>query len=394
MRPSLLALAAYFLRLGGLGFGGPVALANHIHVDLVERRHWLTEQEYEEGIAIATACPGPLAYQLGIYCGYVLHRLAGAVIVAVAFGLMPFLLVLAVASLYLKFAGAEQIRAVFYGVGPVIVVLIAKACWNLGRKTIGKDWLALAISAVAGVITIVLQRELTVVFLSAGVLGSFVFAQTGKRAEAASANRPSSVTLRSFVPPLGVLTTVLASSGITLKLFLFFFKTGLLVFGSGLVIVPFLKTYLVTQYGWLTQRQFLDAVAVGMMTPGPVVITATFVGFILGGLPGALAATVGIFLPSFLFTVAGAPWLRAHRDNARLRGFVRGITTAVVGVLVGTSYLVGKGVIGDPLTISLGVIALVASLTFKKLPDSGLVAAGALCGLVAYPLVQPTWLMK
>jgi chromate transporter len=384
----------YFLRLGAFGFGGPVALASYIRRDLVERRRWLSEEDYGEGLAIATACPGPLAYQLGIYCGYILHKITGAVTVALAFAFVPFLIVLSGAFFYVKFAGNSQIRGLFYGVSPVIVALIAKACWNLGVKTIGKDKLALLFAIAACAITVNFQRELTVVFLAAGFLGIFLFAKPAGHPEASTAVRPTSVTLRSFVPQLAVLAVVLASSSITLKLFLFFLKTGLLVFGSGLVIVPFLKTYLVNQYGWLNERQFLDAVAVGMITPGPVVITATFVGYLLGGFSGATAATVGIFLPSLFFTVVGTPWLRRNRANARLRGFVRGITVAVVGVLVGTSYLVGKTAIGDWLTLALGVGALAISLTFKRVPDALLVAAGAICGLIAYPVLQPAWLMK
>jgi chromate transporter len=184
------------------------------------------------------------------------------------------------------------------------------------------------------------------------------------------------------------------SNGIVpLQLFLFFFRTGLLVFGSGLVIVPFLKAYVVDQYHWLDERQFLDSVAIGMMTPGPVVITATFVGYLMSGLAGAFAATLGIFSPPFLFTVVGTPLLRRYRANSRLQGFVRGVTVAVVGVLVGTSYMVGRTAIGDALTISLGIGALAAALFAKKIPDALLVATGAVIGLLAYPIMQPQWLL-
>lgn len=388
-RPSVTDIGLYFLRLGALGFGGPVALANHMRIDLTEKRQWLTLQEYDEGLAIATACPGPLAYQLGIYCGFVLQGFLGAVTAAIAFAVAPFIIVVTAGYFYVRYANAWEVRALFYGVGPVVVALIVKACWNLAQKTIRADRIAWIIAAAACAITLVVQKELTAIFLAAGLLGIFIFAKAANRStETRSAAAVRSTTSRSVVPLFGALALG-AKSAMTLNLFLFFFRTGLLVFGSGLVVVPFLKTYVVDQYHWLNQQQFLDSVAIGMMTPGPVVITATFVGFLLTGFPGALAATVGIFSPSFLFTVVGTPLLRRYRSNARLQGFVRGVTVAVVGVLVGTSYLVGKTAIVDLPTVAVGLAALATVIYAKKLPDPALVASGALIGLIAYPLVHP-----
>lgn len=390
-QPSVVDIALYFLRLGALGFGGPVALANHMRADLVDDRKWLTPQEYDEGLAIATACPGPLAYQLGIYAGYILRGLGGAFAAAIAFAVAPFVIVTIAGWFYVRYQNAWEVRALFYGVGPVVVALIVKACWNLAQKTIKTDVLAWIIAAVACAITLVVQRELTIIFLAAGLLGIFVFARPGPRASSGSV-APKSVSARSIFPLFGAIALG-ANSTVPLQLFFFFFRTGLLVFGSGLVIVPFLKAYVVDQYHWLDERQFLDSVAIGMMTPGPVVITATFVGYLMSGLAGAFAATLGIFSPPFLFTVVGTPLLRRYRSNARLQGFVRGVTVAVVGVLVGTSYMVGRTAIGDALTIALGVGALAAALFVKKLPDALLVAAGAVIGLVLYPVLQPQWLL-
>ena len=392
-KPSVIDIGLYFLRLGASGFGGPVALANYMRVDLTEKRRWLTRQEYDEGLAIATACPGPLAYQLGIYSGYILQGLLGAFTAAVAFGVAPFVIVVTAGYFYVKFANAWEVRGLFYGVGPVVVALIVKACWNLAQKTIGTDKLAWAIAAAACAITLIVQKELTVIFLAAGLLGIFVFAKAAAKPVGAEASSPAKSISTPAVAPLFGLLTLGAKSAMTLKLFLFFFRTGLLVFGSGLVIVPFLKTYVVDQYHWLNQQQFLDSVAIGMMTPGPVVITATFVGYLLSGFGGALAATIGIFSPSFLFTVIGTPLLRRYRSNSRLQGFVRGVTIAVVGVLVGTSYLVGKTAVGDALTIAIFLIALTTAICAKKVPDPALVGGGAVIGLVAYPLLQPHWLL-
>jgi chromate transporter len=383
-KPSRGQLVRYFLRLGALGFGGPVALANAMRRDLVEARGWLTETEYDRGLAIAAACPGPLAYQLGIYCGYIRHGMAGGLSVAAAFAFPPFLVVVAAATLYTRFSENWQLRALFYGVGPVVVALILKACWNLGRRTLGRDRVAWAFFLVACAVTIVLQRELTAIFLVAGVLGIWLFS-----GRPPAKGRAASVVAAPFV--LGALP---AASSMTGKLFLFFFRTGLLVFGSGLVIVPFLKTYVVDQYHWLGDRAFLDSVAIGMISPGPVVISATFVGYLLDGLRGASAATVGIFAPAVLFTIVATPILLRHAANPWLKGFIRGITVAVVGVLVGTTYLVGKTAIGDALTVALAGASLIALFVWKKLPEPVVVLAGALIGLIAYPIIRPEWLLR
>ena len=386
--PSLTQMALYFLRLGALGFGGPVALANTMRKDLAEERHWLTEQEYEDGLAIAAACPGPLAYQLGVYCGYIRHGVAGGLAVAVAFSLSPFALVVTAAWAYTRFSATWQLRALFYGVAPVVVALILKACFSLGHKMLRKDLPAWVVAVLACAITVVVQKELTAIFLVAGALGTFVFAP---RPAAPAPGREVAPPPPGRAAALGVLGS--AGGAMTSKLFLFFFKTGFLVFGSGLVIVPFLKTYVVDQYHWLSDRTFLDAVAIGMISPGPVVITATFVGYLLGGFSGALAATVGIFSPAVLFTVLLTPLLLRYRRHRRLAGFIRGITVAVVGVLVGTTWLVGRTAIGDVLTVVVGVLSLALLLLFPKLPELVLVLAGALVGLVAYPLVGPAWVL-
>lgn len=385
MRQSLLSIALYFLRLGVTGFGGPVALANYMRGDLVEERHWLSADEYDEGLAIATACPGPLAYQLGIYCGYVLRGVPGAIAAALAFAVGPFALVVLAAYLYVHLSGAWETRALFYGVGPVVVALIVKACWNLGRKTLGRDVSAWIFFSLALTLTLAVQRELTLLFVAAGIAGIFVFS---RGAQQSAPNTARAVKTRATAVPILAMAAIGATGlGTAAALFLFFFKTGLLVFGSGLVIVPFLKAYVVDQYHWLSDRQFLDAVAIGMISPGPVVITATFVGFLLKGFVGALAATAGIFLPPFGFTVLATPILRRYRSNARVRGFLRGVTVAVVGVLAGTTYLVARSAIGDWVTLAIAAFALLLAMR-TRLPDQALVGMGAALGLAAYPLLR------
>jgi chromate transporter len=388
-RVSLPALTWYFLRLGLTGFGGPVALANYMRRDLTDRFGWITAEEYDEGLAIATACPGPLAYQLGVYCGYITHSALGAVAVAVAFAAAPFLIVVAVAALYVHFGSTWQLRGIFYGVGPVVIAIIARSCWDLGRKTLRQEWLAYTFATIACAITIVVQQELIVLFLISGAIGVFVFGRQTTRATspASELTEPppqTQVKLFSIAP----LASVAYQNVALPKLFWFFFKCGLLVFGSGLVIVPFLKTYVVDQYHWLSNQAFLDAVAVGIASPGPIVITATFVGYLNHRFAGAIAATLGIFMPSFVFVMAGTPILQRYRKNKRVQGFVRGVTVTVVGVLLGTSFLVARSTIRDVFTFAMLIVALTALWLKWKVPEPALVGVGAIAGLAVTVLAQ------
>jgi chromate transporter len=378
--PSILDLVRYFLMLGATGFGGPVALANYMRRDLVEKRGWIDEVSYDRGLAIATACPGPMAYQLGVYCGYITHGVPGALAVAVAFALPPFGIVVAIAAVYERFAGAGITRGLFYGIGPVVVALILRASWNLGQKTLKRDYAAWAVAIIACAVTIALKEELVWLFLAAGVLGIVVFAPQGKPA-AAEPVAPAEPKMRavSFPALLGVIAP--SAAGLAPALFWFFFKTGFLVFGSGLVVVSFVKTYVVDQYHWLDNRTFVDAVAIGMISPGPVVITATFVGYAVDGFAGALAATLGIFLPSIILTVAATPLLLRYGGHPRVAGFVRGVTVAVVGVLAGTTYLIARPIIVDSFTAALLLVVLVSPRFAKRIPDQAYVALGAVLGV-------------
>ncbi|HSP14020.1 MAG TPA: chromate transporter [Thermoanaerobaculia bacterium] len=354
--PSLRAFALYFLRLGALGFGGPVALANAMRRDLVDGRGWLTAEEYEDGLALAAACPGPLAYQLAVYCGYIRFGIAGAFAVAIAFALPPFVLVVAAAALYRSFENTQALRALFYGIAPAIVAIIGKACWNLGRRTLKSDVRAWSFAAIACAIVVIEERELALLFVAAGLIGVFVFS-VGRRAS-------SRVVM-----------------GISPQLFLFFFKTGLLVFGSGLVIVPFLKSQVVDQYHWLTNRQFLDSVAIGMISPGPVVITATFVGYLLAGFIGAVAATAGIFSPPVLFVLIATPLLRRYRQSRFVAGFIRGVGSAVVGVLVATTWLIARTAVVDLPTLGIAAVALLV-IAATRTPEPAVIATAGVIGLL------------
>ena len=385
MQPTLWRFVTYFLRLGALGFGGPVALANYMRGDLVEDRQWISSEEYERGLALAAACPGPLAYQLGVYCGYIRFGVAGGLATAVAFGLPPFLIVTLAGYLYVRFTGNWQTRALFYGIAPVVVALIIEACWNLGRRTLRNDRLAWLFAVVSCGITVVVQKELALMFIAAGILGIFVFKGVGEETRKTHPAPPAKDEDRVLVlAPAGA--AMIPST--TAKIFLFFLKTGLLVFGSGLVIVPFLKTQVVDQYHWLTNEQFLDSVAIGMISPGPVVITATFVGYLLNGFTGAVAATSGIFSGPVLFTVLATPVLLRYYRNPQVTGFIRGVSVTVIGVLAGTTWLIARGAIVDWLTAGTFAASLAAVTFWKKLPDPLIILGGAIIGLVSYEAFQ------
>src|SRR5579872_5870591 len=381
MSPPLWRVARYFLALGATGFGGPVALTTYMRRDLIEREKWFSPEEFDEGLAIATACPGPLAYQLGIYCGYLTHGIAGALVVAFAFAAAPFVFVCAAAYLYVRYGSAWELRALFLGIAPVVVALIFKSCVDLGRKTLRRDAPAWVFAAAACGFTVLVQKELIAVLLAAGLAGVFVFASKRVRAAVATADGPPSrIKLGAIALP--VLPHVALS-----KIFWFFFKTGFLVFGSGLVIVPFLKAYVVDQYHWLSTQAFVDSIAIGIVSPGPVVITATFVGYVVGAFPGALVATAGMFAPSLAFVIAGTPILRRYRSHPRVQGFVRGITVAVVGVLIGTSFLLARTMIHGIASAVILLVALAILVLARKVPDQALVAGGAAAGLITYSIM-------
>jgi chromate transporter len=381
----ILEVVRYFLRLGLLGFGGPVALVGQMGRDLADERAWLTKDEMREAVAICQSLPGPLAIQVGIYISYLRAGFWGAWAGGWAFILPNFVIVAALGALYVYLGDLKPVTAIFYGVSPAVIALILHSCSRLAKLGM-EDWLQWAIAAVCFVVTIALRAEVALLFIAAGVVGILYY------------GTPLGFLRRStklaIAAPLGATAPVAsAASGSTLiKLLLFFLKAGSLTFGSGLVIVPFLEQGLVREYGWLDQRQFLIAVAIGMISPGPVVITATFIGYLVAGFWGSLVSTVGIFLPSFILVLIAAPVLARHRANANVQGFVKGAYGAAIGTILGACLLLGRIAIGDWLTTLMGAASL-AVLFRWKVSNPILIAATALVGLVAFPLLQPTWVM-
>lgn len=381
-RYTLWQLILYMLRLGSLGFGGPVALVGYMHRDLVENRNWITEEDYKEGMALAQLAPGPLAAQLAIYLGYVHFRILGATLVGIAFVMPSFLMVVALGWAYMHFGGLSWMQAVFYGVGAAVIGIIAMSAKKLTEKSVGKDKLLWAVYLLLAAVTVVTESEIAWLFIAAGILVWLL------RAPPAWLHRTNlHAAMLVSTPATGSILGAMDSSLLT-QIGLFFAKAGAFVFGSGLAIVPFLYGGVVTEHHWLTEKQFVDAVAVAMITPGPVVITVGFIGYLVAGLPGACVAALATFLPCYLFTIIPAPYFKKYGRLPGVIAFVDGITAAAIGAITGSVIVIAKRSIVDMPT---GVIALVTVALlwkYKKLQEPVIVAAAAVLGLVLYPLLK------
>lgn len=376
---SLAQLIRYFLRLGTTGFGGPVALVGYMHRDLVEQRKWIAEEDYKQGLALAQLAPGPLAAQLAIYLGFVHYRILGATLAGIAFVLPCFIMVVLLGIAYKLFGGLPWMQAVFYGVGAAVIGIIAVSSYKLATKSIGKfnlqslknKWLLWIFFIAAATITFLIKQEQVLLFVGAGLLYMFVKA-----------------------PPKW-LTTKTANSFVLLqigfwhfetstlaKIAIFFAKAGAFVFGSGLAIVPFLHSGVVTENHWLTEQQFVDAVAVAMITPGPVVITVGFIGYLVAGFPGASVAALATFLPCYLFTILPAPYFRRISKNQSIKAFVDGITAAVIGALAGAVIIIGTRSISDIPAALIAITAIFALLCIREIQEPYIIGIAAIIGIV------------
>jgi chromate transporter len=363
-------LVWYFLRLGTWGFGGPIALAGYMQRDLVEEKRWFTRQEYLDGLALAQLAPGPLAAQLAMYLGLLRGGTLGASLVALSFIAPSLVMVLALSFFYVKFGGLPWMQAAFYGVGAAVVAIIARSAIKLIKTAIGKDKLLWTIFLVLLAATAITEREIVWLFLAGGLVSLIIKA------------RPKlSPTLSSFALLTG--GSVSAGTSLFLQILLFFTKASLFVFGSGLAIVPFLHGGIVLERHWLTEQQFIDAVAVAMITPGPVVITVGFIGYIVHGWIGAVAAALGVFLPVYLVVVIAGPFYKKFAGNPQLRAFVQGVTAAATGAIAGATVVLAKRSVTDIPTILIAIISLL--LLFKwKIPEPLLICAAAIAGLLVH----------
>ena len=377
---TLCQLVLYMLRLGTLGFGGPVALVGYMYRDLVEQRGWISDADYKEGMALAQLMPGPLAAQLAIYLGYVHFRLWGATLVGLAFVLPSFVMVVALGVAYKAYGGISWMQAVFYGVGASVIGIIALSAYKLTTKSVGKDRLLWAIYLLSAGMTIVTQSEVIWVFLGAGLLVWAVrgpLKRTGGQLHSMAWAAPIAAALSLENLDWHKLGQIAA----------YFTYAGAFVFGSGLAIVPFLYGGVVKEYAWLTDRQFVDAVAVAMITPGPVVITTGFIGFLTSGFWGAVVTAAATFLPCYLLTVIPAPYFKKHGKHPGVVAFVDGVTAAAVGAIAGAVVVLGQRSIVDLPTAALFFATAAVLWRFKKLPEPVVVLAAALIGLAVYPLV-------
>jgi chromate transporter len=363
---SLPALSLYFLKLGATGFGGPIALAAYMQRDLVPKG-WLTEQEYAEGLAFSQMMPGPLAAQLAMWIGFLRHGTLGASLAGILFVLPAFLIVLVISMLYVRFRGLPVVQALFYGIGPAVIAIVALSAARLAWKTVHRQISMWIIFAATAVVTVAARAEIAALFLVAGIIG-YLLSKPGKT---------TPPTLLAAVLPAGSAASASKLPG----LLFFFLKAGAFTFGSGLAIVPFLHQGVVLGHRWLTEQQFLDAVAVGIITPGPVVITAAFVGYLTAGLWGAVVAAAAVFLPVYFFVLFVGRHIVRHRSNPGLQGFIRGATAAASGAIAGAAVILGGQSIHDAVTAATAAGSFI--LLILKFPEPAIVAAGALAGLCA-----------
>ncbi len=370
--PSLGKFFLYFLKLGTIGFGGPIALTGYMQRDLVERKGWVSEEDYKEGLSLAQLAPGPLAAQLAIYLGWVRAGVLGATLVALAFVGPSLIMVLALSEVYVRFGGLPWMQGAFYGIGAAVIAIIAQSARKLTRLTLRRDQFLWIIFGVSALVTAWTESEIFSLFVAAGIITMLVrgFARSWGWA--------------AMLPPIpGWLTGVVAeptSAGLLWTLFIYFGQASMLVFGSGLAIVPFLHQGVVQQFQWLTERQFLDAVAVSMITPGPVVITVAFIGYLVDGLAGSLIAALGMFLPTYLVVVLAAPYYRRFASNLQVRAFVDGVTAAATGAIAGAVFVLGKRALMDVPTVMIALAGFLGAT--RKIPDPILIVLAGVAGLL------------
>jgi chromate transporter len=391
--PGLLDLAKYFLWLGATGFGGPVALVDYMHHDLVERRRWFDDDTYRLSLAFSQLMPGPLAVQLAVTLSYFRAGLAGASVALVAFVLPPLLLVLALSVLYVQLGGLWWMQALFYGVGATSIGIIALAAQRLASRTVRRDVLLWAIFLVLVVITAVTRAELGAFIVLGGIVVLLTKAPPdwlkrrlrGTGLELAIVFAPALPSLHVELQVSPVITE--AGGSILFQMLVFFAKAGTFAFGSGLATIPFLEQGVVRDYSWLTPQQFLDAVPMMVVSPGPALVGVAFMGYLVAGFAGAAAAAIGIFTPVYVMVLVMAPWFRRHRHNPQLAAFVQGATAAAAGAIAGSVLVLAQRAIVDVPTALIGLVSLGVLWRFR-VPEPLLVLAAACAGLLLWPLSQ------
>ena len=370
---TTLALARYFLRLGTTGFGGPIALVGYMQRNLVEERHWFTSDEFSRGLALAQISPGPLATQLALYLGWLRGGVRGATVAGAAFIAPSLAMVLFISALYVRYGALAWLRPAFGGVAAAVVGILARSAFKLAKMTLANDRLLWALAAVNAIGVLLLKQESLVVLVLSGVV--LVVSRHRRYAGVAVAIAP--------VWLVGALAAPAALPQLA-GLFGYFAVAGAAVFGSGLAIVPYLYHGVVEQRHWLTEPQFLDAIAVSMITPGPVVITVGFIGYLVAGIPGALVSALGVFLPVYLVVLVVAPHFERVRRNATVHLFVSGVTAGATGAIAGAAALLGTRVLTDVRAVAIAVVVILAIATRLRMPEPLAIAGAGVIGVVLW----------
>jgi len=377
-KQRLMELASTFLRLGAIAFGGPAAHIAMMDEEVVNRRRWMTHEKLLDLLGVTNLIPGPNSTELAIHIGYERGGWRGLMVAGTCFILPAMLIVWALAAAYARYQTVPQVEWLLYGIKPVIIAIVIQAVWKLGKKAIKN-----VPTAIAGVVAIAayfagLNEIVTLLLLGLAVMVIHNW------------QRRRMITGAFLLPFSGVLaqagtTTAAAASVSWLSVFLFFLKIGSVLYGSGYVLLAFLQRDLVERNEWLTSQQLLDAVAIGQFTPGPVFTTATFIGYLLAGNAGAIAGTIGIFLPAFVLVLIINPWVPKLRQSPWASGFLDGVNAASLGLMAAVTYILGRAAVVDVLTIVLAVLSAIAVFRFK-VNSAWLVLAGGAIGFIAHRL--------
>jgi chromate transporter len=364
-------VAALFLKLGLTAFGGPAAHIAMMHDEVVKRRKWLDDPRFLDLLGATNLIPGPNSTEMAIHLGFVRAGWAGLIVGGVCFIGPAMLIVMALAWAYVRYGSRPEVGWLLYGVKPVVIAIIVQALGSLGSKAVRKPLPAVVGLAVLGLYFLGVNE---IVLLFAG--GLVVMGGANLR----SHKKTNGVGI--LVPFTGWGLPMLAAAPFSRPLmFLIFLKIGAVLYGSGYVLLAFLRADLVTRLGWLTDRQLLDAISIGQVTPGPVFTTATFIGYVLGGGPGALLATLGIFLPSFLFVALSNPLIPRLRSSPWASGLLDGVNAASLGLMAAVTWQLGRASLVDPLTVGLALVSLGLLWRFR-IPSTWLVLGGAVVGLL------------
>jgi chromate transporter len=373
-RGSVAEVARLALRLGFTAFGGPAAHIAMLHDEVVTRRKWISEQRFLDMLGATNLIPGPNSTEMVIHVGHIRAGYAGLIAAGVGFIFPAAAIVLALAWLYVNYGTTPTAEWLLYGIKPVIIAIVLQALWGLGRKAVKGSFLGI-VGGVVFVLYLVGFDELLLLF-AAGLLVAMI--QYGRHRFAQGDDDVNAI-----LPWLGAVSVAPLAQAVPVSLgglFLVFLKVGALLYGSGYVLLAFLRNDLVVNLGWLTDQQLLDAIAIGQFTPGPVFTTATFVGFVVAGWPGAIVATVGIFLPSFLFVAAISPLIPRLRSSALVASLLDGVNVAALGLMAAVTWQLGQSAIVDWLTALLAIVAAVLLFRYK-LNSAWLVLGGALIAL-------------